>query len=58
MESPCVKICKFGEYLSQGLELVCIGCGRTQDEIRDWFTATDTDKLRILERINNEAIHS
>ena len=58
MESPCVKICKFGEYLSQGQELVCIGCGRTQDEIRDWFTATDTDKLRILERINNEAIHS
>ena len=36
----------------------CVGCFRTQDEIRDWFTATDTDKLRILERINNEAIHS
>lgn len=49
--SPCIKVCK----LENGY---CVGCFRTQDEIRDWFTATDTDKLRILERINNEAIHS
>jgi len=29
IESPCVKICKL-------VERVCIGCGRSQDEIRDW----------------------
>ena len=52
MESPCVKICKFGEYLSQGLELVCIGCGRTQDEIRDWTIYTDEKRREVMERLD------
>ena len=52
MESPCVKICKFGEYLSQGQELVCIGCGRTQDEIRDWTIYTDEKRREVMERLD------
>ena len=52
MESPCVKICKYGEYLSQGLELVCIGCGRTQDEIRDWTIYSDEKRRKIMERLD------
>ena len=53
MESPCVKICKFGEYLSQGLELVCIGCGRTQDEIREWIIFTDEQRNTIMQRLKD-----
>ena len=51
MESPCVKICKFGEYLSQGQELVCIGCGRTLDEITNWTSMTNEQRLEIYERV-------
>ena len=52
MESTCVKICKYGEYLSQGLELVCIGCGRTHDEIRDWTIYSDEKRRKIMERLD------
>ncbi|MCY1425118.1 hypothetical protein D3C76_413030 [compost metagenome] len=29
MKSPCIKVCKFDED-------VCLGCGRTRDEIKGW----------------------
>lgn len=30
---------------------VCIGCRRTQNELRDWFYASNERKLQILDRI-------
>jgi len=30
---------------------VCVGCHRSQDEIRDWMIATRDEKLAILERV-------
>jgi predicted Fe-S protein YdhL (DUF1289 family) len=47
MSSPCIKLCR----LVNG---VCIGCKRTQDEIREWFYADDKRKLEILDRIHND----
>ncbi len=44
IKSPCVKICT----LEDG---VCIGCGRTQDEIRDWVIMTDEQRKKIMERL-------
>jgi predicted Fe-S protein YdhL (DUF1289 family) len=44
--SPCIQVCT----INNGK---CIGCNRTQDEIREWFYATDTRKLEILERLSN-----
>ena len=54
MESPCIKVCKFnyGEYLSVSGELICIGCGRTQDEIREWTIYTDEQRRKIMERLD------
>ena len=52
MESPCKKICKLGNYISLGSELVCIGCGRTIDEIRDWTTYTDEKRKEIMEKLD------
>ena len=46
VESPCIKVC----VIEDGY---CIGCGRTQDEIREWFYADDDRKLEILERLTN-----
>jgi len=44
IKSPCVKICT----LEDG---VCIGCGRTQDEIREWAIMTDNQREKIMERL-------
>lgn len=42
--SPCVRNCCLDE------REVCMGCGRTLDEIRDWSEAVDAERLAILER--------
>ena len=39
--SPCVQVCSIEEGY-------CIGCGRSQDEIREWFYCDDDRKLEIL----------
>lgn len=41
--SPCRNICK----VSRGL---CIGCGRTLDEIAAWPTAPDPERRAIVAR--------
>ncbi len=46
IKSPCVKICS----LQDG---VCIGCGRTQDEIREWVIMTDNQREEIMERLKS-----
>jgi predicted Fe-S protein YdhL (DUF1289 family) len=48
IESPCVKICK----MENG---VCIGCGRTQDEIREWVMMTNSQREEIMERLKTNS---
>ena len=31
---------------------VCIGCGRTQDEIREWVIMTDNQREKIMKNLN------
>ena len=40
--SVCVSICKVDES-----NTFCVGCGRTLEEITEWFTATKTRKTEI-----------
>lgn len=40
--SPCVKICTL-------VDNICIGCGRSPSEIREWFAASDARKKEIRE---------
>jgi uncharacterized protein len=42
ISSPCVKICTL-------IDNICIGCGRSPSEIREWFTASDERKIEIRE---------
>ncbi len=42
--SPCNRIC----CLNQAD--ICLGCGRTLQEIKDWHSADQSQKLRILEQ--------
>lgn len=40
--SICQKICKVDDS-----NTFCVGCGRTLDEIREWFTANQDRKFEI-----------
>ena len=48
IKSPCVKICN----LENG---ICIGCGRTKDEIREWVLMTDIQREEIMERLKTNS---
>jgi len=41
--SPCVRNCCLDELD------VCLGCGRTLDEITSWSTSDNNEKSRILD---------
>lgn len=45
IESPCVRNCCLDK------QDVCIGCGRTVDEIIRWGDADDKEKLAILKNV-------
>jgi len=46
--SPCINICKLDS------DFVCIGCGRTIDEVLKWLEYTDEQKKAVLDRIFGE----
>ncbi|WMW80472.1 DUF1289 domain-containing protein [Undibacterium cyanobacteriorum] len=46
--SPCTKVCKISPATS-----LCLGCGRTLDEIAAWSRATDEYKLRVWARLES-----
>ncbi len=46
-DSPCVGVCS---ATALGDE-ICIGCGRTFDEVRLWNTFTDAVKIAINQRL-------
>ena len=46
MDSPCVKICTYDP--GRGL---CLGCGRTLEEIGDWFSMTDAERRAVTETL-------
>ncbi len=43
MKSPCIKICTVDAH--SGL---CLGCGRTIDEIARWTAMSDAERVRIM----------
>jgi uncharacterized protein len=43
METPCTKVCTLDP--SAG---ICIGCGRTLDEIARWGAMDDDERRRIM----------
>lgn len=40
-QSPCVRICTLND------DKICIGCGRSADEIKNWSTFSDESKMLI-----------
>ena len=48
IESPCVSICRYENE-------VCVGCGRTVDDIVNWYDMTDDEKQAVLNRLEKKA---
>lgn len=44
LESPCIGVCALDG-------LVCLGCGRSVDEIEAWPWASAAERAAILQRI-------
>jgi len=49
IESPCVNVCELDS------DFVCIGCGRTIDEVLKWPEYTIEQQAAVLDRIFGEA---
>ena len=45
MESPCKRICALEND-------VCVGCGRTREEITRWLKMTDAEREEVMNRIS------
>ena len=45
VESPCVSVCRLENQ-------VCVGCGRTVDEVVNWYDMTDDEKQAVLNRLD------
>jgi len=44
--TPCVQICRIDVE-----SRVCSGCGRTIDEIREWTSYTEEERMAIMRRL-------
>ena len=43
ISSPCVKVC-----VVDPVSALCIGCGRTVDEIAGWGAMSEADRLKVM----------
>jgi len=46
--SPCIKVCKLQDD-------VCIGCGRTVEEIACWLKYSDAEREQIMQRLSKDS---
>lgn len=46
METPCIKFCILDP--DRGL---CLGCGRTLEEIGGWFSMSDAERRAVMEEL-------
>jgi len=47
IESPCISVCRYDDE-------VCVGCGRTVDEVVGWYDMNDDEKQAVLNRLEKE----
>lgn len=49
--SPCIAVCRLDPKTG-----LCIGCGRSMDEIAQWPDLDEAARRRILDRLRGSAI--
>jgi len=50
VQSPCIKVCRVADG-------VCVGCGRTLDEIRRWSRMDEDERAAVVARVEEEKGH-
>lgn len=45
IKSPCQQICRLDQ------NQMCVGCGRTKQEIAEWISMTPEQKLEVWQRL-------
>jgi predicted Fe-S protein YdhL (DUF1289 family) len=43
MRTPCINVCSIDQAIG-----LCVGCGRTLQEIGDWITLSDDERNRLM----------
>lgn len=43
IETPCIKVC-----MLDARSRLCLGCGRTVDEIARWTTMSDAERAHVM----------
>ena len=49
--SPCSNVCRIDEARQ-----ICIGCGRTLDEIAMWTILTDAERSEVMARVTKSRL--
>lgn len=44
--SPCVQVCQIDQMLR-----LCLGCGRTLDEIGSWSKLNDPQRMMVMQQL-------
>ena len=44
--SPCIQVCRIDPMLK-----LCVGCGRTMDEIGRWSRLNDSQRLHVMDQL-------
>ncbi|HYC15819.1 MAG TPA: DUF1289 domain-containing protein [Pseudolabrys sp.] len=47
IETPCVKICTLDARMG-----LCLGCGRTIDEIARWATMSPSERIEVVRKLS------
>lgn len=47
MKSPCRRVCKLDD------QQICIGCGRTWTEIKEWNTYSDEQRQNVIDKLKD-----
>lgn len=47
VESPCISVCRYEDE-------VCVGCGRTVDEVVEWYNMTNEQKQEIINKLDEK----
>jgi len=42
--TPCMSVCKI-------VEGICVGCGRTKEEICMWMQMDDNERMTVMQRL-------
>ncbi|MGA7308830.1 MAG: DUF1289 domain-containing protein [Pseudolabrys sp.] len=53
IETPCIKICTLDARMG-----LCLGCGRTVDEITRWATMSATERTQLIRELPSRLVTS